>query len=156
MPCSRSARRPSVSSDRSRWPLPLRACDTSAMCSSWSARIDLASYRSRPIRVDFPSSTEPAVASRSVSTVSEVAGNLAVLHGGLGGAVVGARLTALGDAGGGDLGDDLIQGRRARGDRAGAAHVADRAVADRLHEHVLALDQLDVIGGGEQHAVARE
>src|SRR3954451_21069861 len=139
MPCSRSARSPSVRRDRSRWPLPLRACDAAAMCSSWSARIDFASYSSRPISVDLPSSTEPAVARRRVSTSLEVAGNLAVLHRGLARAVVRARLAPLRDPRGGDLGDDLVEGRRPRGDRPRAAHVADRAVADPLREDVLAL-----------------
>src|SRR5215210_9425533 len=144
MPCSRSARSPSVSSARSSVPLPLRACETSAMCSSWSERIDLASYSRRPISVDLPSSTEPAVASRSVPTASEVAGNLAVLHRGLGGPVVRARLAALGDPGRRDLGDHVVERGRPRGDRAGAGHVADGAVAHPLGERLLALHPLDV------------
>src|SRR5215210_2119701 len=156
MPCSRSARSPSVSSARSSVPLPSRAWETAAMCSSWSERIDLASNSSRPISVDLPSSTEPAVASRSVPTVSEVAGNLAVLHGGLGGSVVGAGLAALGDAGRGDLLHDRLERRRARGDGARAAHVADRAVADPLVERLVALEPLDPLRVGQQHPVAAE
>ena len=57
---------------------------------------------------------------------------LAVLHGGLGHAVVGARLAALGDARRGDLGHDVVERGGARRDGAGAAHVADGAVAHRL------------------------
>src|SRR3954462_13164729 len=156
MPCSRSARRPSVSSARSSVPLPLRAWETSAMCSSWSARIDLASNSRRPISVDLPSSTEPAVASLSVPTRSEVAGNLAVLHRGLGRAVVRARLAALGDPGGGDLGHHRVERGRARGDGARAAHVPDRAIAHPLGEPLLAVHPLDVLRVGEQHPVAAE
>src|SRR3954462_402489 len=149
MPCSRSARRPSVRRERSSE--PSRPCRS----SSWSARIAFASWSRRPISVDLPSSTEPAVARRSRSDRAtdaapcpllplplEVAGNLAVLHGGLADAVVGARLAALGDLRRGDLGHDVVQGGRGRGDRAGAAHVADRAIADARVERLLAFDQL--------------
>src|SRR4051794_38338849 len=104
MPCSRSARRPSVSSERSIVPFPLRRRLASSTCSSWSVSTDLESKSRRPISVDLPSSTDPAVARRRVVAL-EVAGNLAVLHGGLGDTVVGARLAALGDARAGDLGD---------------------------------------------------
>src|ERR1700750_1583913 len=119
MPCSRSARRPSVRRERSSAPArPWRS-------SSWSARIPLASWSRRPISVDLPSSTEPAVARRSRSDRAtdplpwplrpvplEVAGNLAVLHRGLARAVVGPRLAALGDLGGGDLGEHGGERRR--------------------------------------------
>src|SRR3954454_21561262 len=128
MPCSRSARRPSVSSDRSTWPLPLRRRLALATWSSWSSSTALESKSSRPISVDLPSSTDPAVARRSEVGL-EAAGNLAVLHRGLGDAVVGARLAAFGDAGAGDLVDDVGQRDGGRLDRARAAHVADRAVA---------------------------
>src|SRR3954470_2800901 len=137
MPCSRSARRPSVSSDRSTAPLPLRRRLASATWSSWSSRTALESKSSRPISVDLPSSTEPAVASLS-EVALEVTGNLAVLHGGLGDAVVGARLAALGDAGAGDLLDDVGQGHGGGFDRARAAHVAHRAVAHDRVERLLA------------------
>ena len=50
MPCSRSARRPSVSCARS--------------CARSSESSAPASCSSRPIRVDLPSSTDPAVATR--------------------------------------------------------------------------------------------
>src|SRR3954452_4980287 len=160
MPCSRSARRPSVSRERSSAPSrPWRS-------SSWSARIAFASCSSRPIRVDFPSSTEPAVARRSRSERAieprplplplEVAGNLAVLHRGLADAVVGARLAALGDLGCRDLGDDVVQGGRGRRHRAGAAHVADRAVAAARAERLLALDELDEGRQRVEHPVAPE
>src|SRR4051812_44011294 len=160
MPCSRSARRPSVRRERSSEPSrPWRS-------SSWSDRIAFASCRRRPISVDLPSSTEPAVARRSRSERAteaapwplplplEVAGNLAVLHGGLADAVVGAGLAALGDLRRGDLGHHVVQGGRGRGDRAGAAHVADRAVADARAERLLALDELDEGRQRVEHPVA--
>src|SRR4051812_6798072 len=162
MPCSRSARRPSVRRDRSS--APSRPCRS----SSWSARIAFASCRRRPISVDLPSSTEPAVARRSRSERAteppwplwplplEVAGNLAVLHRGLADPVVGPRLAALGDLRRRDLRDDVVQGGRGRRDRAGAAHVADRAIADARLERLLALDELDVGRERIEHAVAPE
>src|SRR6478609_7422412 len=54
MPCSRSARRPSVTWAR----------------SSWASSNDFESSSSRPISVDLPSSTEPAVAIRRRSLIS--------------------------------------------------------------------------------------
>src|SRR3954454_6338447 len=163
IPCSRSARRPSVRRERSSAPSrPWRS-------SSWSARIALASWSRRPISVDLPSSTEPAVARRSRSDRAtdaapcpfvpwplEVAGNLAVLHGGLADAVVGAGLAPFGDLRRGDLGHDVVQGGRGRGDRAGAAHVADRAVADARVERLLAVDQLHEGRQRVEHPVAAE
>src|SRR3954454_5651898 len=102
------------------------------MCSSWSTRICFVSKSSRPISVDLPSSTEPAVTRRSSSACmsSEVANALAVLHRRFADAVVRTGLAALGDAGGGDLRDDLLERRRVREHAAGARHVADRAEAD--------------------------
>src|SRR3954447_71956 len=163
MPCSRSARRPSVNRERSSE--PSRPCRS----SSWSARMALASWSRRPISVDLPSSTEPAVARRSRSDRAtdaapcpllplplEVAGNLAVLHGGLADAVVGARLAALGDLRRGDLGHHVMQGGRGRGDRAGAAHVADGAVADARAERLLALEELHERRQRVEHPVAAE
>src|ERR1035441_5999817 len=65
----------------------------------------------------------------------EIPRSFAVFHGGFGGLVVGAG-AALGDAGGGDLGDDVIQ-RGGRGlDAAGADDVANGADA---HDEVLDL-----------------
>src|SRR5215212_6051541 len=104
------------------------------MCSSWSTRICFVSKRRRPISVDLPSSTEPAVTRRtsSVSSIAlEVANALPVLHRGLGGSIVGAGLAPLGDAGRCDLGDDVLERARLRCDRAGAAHVADGPEAHR-------------------------
>src|SRR3954451_16288302 len=157
MPCSRSARRPSVSSARSS-PSTLR----SSTWASWSASTALASYRSRPISVDLPSSTLPAVASlkRSIAGGSvrgwvrrayprtgplEVALALAVFHRGVRGAVVGPGLAALRDVGGGDLLHDGLEraGPRAHGAR--AAHVADGAVAHRRPEGLLAGQALDEV-----------
>src|SRR3954447_26536508 len=130
MPCSRSARRPSVSSARSAAVRP-RSRLTCSTAASWSESTDFVSCRSRPTSVDLPSSTEPAVASRSRVLISgcpclgapakygsegraesfvgssEVALLLAVLHGGLGDPVVGARGAALGQGRGGDLEDDV-------------------------------------------------
>src|SRR5690348_8642516 len=86
----------------------------------------------------------------------EVALALAVLHGRLGDAVVGARLPALGDTGGGYLGHHLLE-RDGRGaDRAGTGHVPDGAVADRFLERLLAVDQLDELVVGVEHSVAAE
>src|SRR3954449_6840414 len=163
MPCSRSARRPSVRRERSR--APSRPCRS----SSWSARIALASWSRRPMSVDLPSSTEPAVARRSRSERAtepnswplrplplEVAGNLAVLHRGLADPVVGARLAALGDLRGGDLGDGRVELRGGRGDGARAAHVADGPVAHARGERRLAVDQLDVGRQRVEHPVAPE
>src|SRR4051794_4263453 len=87
---------------------------------------------------------------------SEIAGNLPVLHRGLADPVVGAGLTALGDLRGGDLGDDVAQGAGGRGDRARAAHVADRPVADALAERLLAVQELHVGRERVEHSVAAE
>ena len=66
MPCSRSARRPSVRRARFVCSAPIASLDRST-ASSWSSKIDFESRRRRPMRVDLPSSTEPAVAKRSRS-----------------------------------------------------------------------------------------
>src|SRR5687768_5171537 len=128
MPCSRSARRPSVSRARLvySWPRWTLARSTDA---SWSSKMALESYSSRPIRVLLPSSTEPAVASRSSSTL-EIPFLLAVLHRRLGEPVVGPGGASLGDAGGGHLGDDLGDSSGRRFHRPGAVHVADGPVTD--------------------------
>src|SRR5215210_1135848 len=155
MPCSRSARSPSVRFARSSRP------------ASWSAISALASNSSRPISVDLPSSTEPAVATRSISGSSrgcrdpregplEVPDSLAVFHGGFGDAVVGARLAALGHARGGDLGDDVLERGGARAHGARAAHVADRTVADPLGERLLAVHALDEVADRVEHPVTLE
>src|SRR3954452_7518434 len=98
------------------------------MCSSWSTRICFVSKSSRPISVDLPSSTDPAVTRRS-SSVSrsslEVANAFPVLHRGLRGPVVGPRLPTLGHARRGDLVDDLVKRPCVAEDAAGARHVAD-------------------------------
>src|SRR6476619_4112336 len=177
MPCSRSARRPSVSRARSAAVRP-RSRLTRSTAASWSDRTDFVSWSRRPTRVDLPSSTDPAVARRSsVAAISrflllgsprsigarnerrtswgcsEIALLLAVLHGGLGDPVVGARGAALGQRGGGHLEDD-VGVRAGRGvDRPGARHVTDGAVA-----HEPGLDRLVASGlahraDGEPHAV---
>src|SRR5918999_5185402 len=108
------------------------------------------------MRVDLPSSTDPAVTRRSrpVAMSSEVANALPVLHRRLGDAVVGARLTALGHPRRRDLRHDLLQRRRARDDAAGARHVADGAEAHPLGERLLAVHPFHVLAGGVEHAVA--
>src|SRR5204862_6246551 len=137
--------------------------------SSGSSRTCAESYSTRPVRSLLPSSTEPAVATRSSVAgwagagaggpwplPLEVAAPLAVLQGGLGDAVVGARLAALGHARGGDLGHPLLERCRARLDAARARHVADCPVADVRLERLLAVDQLDVRAERVEHPVAAE
>src|SRR5436190_5088569 len=158
IPCSRSARRPSVRSARSTYSLPRRR-ETSSMCSSWSTKICFVSKSSRPIRVDLPSSTEPHVTRRRRSVrwaVSEVANALPILHRGLAEAIVGAGLAALGDARRRDLLHDRLDRGRRRLDASGAGHVADGAEADGGDERLLALHALDVLRGRVQHPVAPE
>src|SRR5690606_5764824 len=93
---------------------------------------------------------------RSEECPSEVALPLAVLHRGLRGAVVGSGGAALGDPGGRDLLDDLLD-RAGRGlDGAGAGHVAHGAVAHHRLEQRLVLAALDHVGVGQEHAVAFE
>src|SRR5918997_2509729 len=133
--------------------------------SSWSARIDDVSCSSRPTRVDLPSSTEPAVVSRSSDDAapvirrgpsSEVALPFAVLHGGRGQPVVGAGGAALGEPAGGDLGEDGLDGRGGGLHRAGAGRVADGSEAHRLRDDLLAAPRATPLPGGEPHAVAGE
>ena len=64
MPCSRSACRPSVSSDRSTALMPRRA-EVFSIAFRVSARMVLVSNKRRPIRVLLPSSTLPQVRKRS-------------------------------------------------------------------------------------------
>src|SRR2546421_12468850 len=129
------------------------------MCSSWSTRICFVSYSKRPISVDLPSSTEPAVTSRS-SSVSrnslEVANALPVLHRRFADTVVGTRLATLGDARGCDLGDHLVDRRRVADDPSGARHVADGAEAHGGRDRLLAREALDEVRDGVEHAVALE
>src|SRR5580698_8161170 len=144
MPCSRSARRPSVTKDRSTSPSPRRSDAVSIAVS-------------RSMRVLFPSSTDPIVAKRRRSMVStpssgppaggepgnvvmglEIPLTLAVLHGGLREAVVGPRGTALGDPGRRDLTDDLLHRVGVGADGARAGGVADSTEAHRLLSDFLA------------------
>src|SRR3954466_15322624 len=106
MPCSRSARRPSVSRARLVCSAPIASLDRST-ASNWSSKIALESNSSRPMSVDFPSSTDPAVANRKMS-ILEVTFLLAIFLGGRAGPVRGAGRAALGDPGGRDLHDDLL------------------------------------------------
>src|SRR3979411_2004411 len=129
MPCSRSARRPSVTSDSSVYSCP-RSLEVRSTEAHWSSITALESYSSRPISVDLPSSTEPAVAMRSnvamsISPVaslapSEVALSLAVFRSSLGNPVVGAGGASLGQPRYGRLGDHLGHRARRRLDAAGA------------------------------------
>src|SRR2546430_1767155 len=106
--------------------------------------------------VDLPSSTEPQVTRRSSSACwacSEIADTFAVLHRSFGETVVCARFAALGDAGRGNLVDDLADRRSVGNDAAGAGHVADGAEAHGRAERLLAVHALDVVGAGVEHAV---
>ena len=69
MPCSRSARSPSVTKLRSRSPTP-RFSEAAWTASNWSSKSWRVSTSKRPISVDFPSSTEPTVARRRRSFVA--------------------------------------------------------------------------------------
>src|SRR5215213_7650286 len=157
MPCSRSARRPSVSRARLvySWPRWTLARSTDA---NWSSKMALESYSSRPIRVLLPSSTEPAVASRRSSirwrAPLEIAFLLAVLHGRLREEVVGPGGTPLGDAGGGHLGDDLGHGHGRRLHCAGAVHVTDGPVPHGGLVGSLAGLGLDPLAHRQEHGVA--
>src|SRR5689334_18970173 len=171
MPCSRSARRPSVRRARSVYSSPRRRL-VSSTCSSWSANTCLESNSRRPISVLLPSSTDPAVAIRSVlarrsttgsgwplpsMTVSlEVAATFPVFHRGFAHAVIRTSLAALGDARGGDLLHHGLERLRLRLHRARARHVAHRAVADARLERLLAVDQLDEVAERVEHPVALE
>src|SRR6185312_4221560 len=162
IPCSRSARRPSVSRARFTYPSPRRSLVAST-CSSWSAITCFESKSSRPSRVDLPSSTEPHVTRRRSSVPSamnglvlEVADTLPVLHRGLREAVIGARLAPLGDPRRRDLADDLVDRRCVRADTAGARHVAYGAEADEVGERLLVRIALDELRGRIEHPVPLE
>src|SRR5580698_5954201 len=160
MPCSRSARRPSVTKDRSTSPSPRRSDAVSIAVS-------------RSMRVLFPSSTDPIVAKRRRSMVStpssgppaggepgnvvmglEVPLTLAVFHRGLREAVVRPGCPALGDSRRGDLTDDLLHrvGGGAHCTRAGG--VADGAEAYRFLADFLVGLRAHPLADGQQHAVA--
>src|ERR1700722_14343085 len=172
MTCSRSARRQSVTKDRSTSPRPRRS-DAVSMAVNWSSKSCRVSNRSRPMRVLFPSSTDPMVANRRRSMVStpssgppaggepgnvvmglEIPLTLAVLHGGLREAVVSPRGTALGDPRRRDLTDDLLHrvGVGAHGARAGG--VADRTEAHRLLADFLPGVRAHPLAEGQEYAVA--
>src|SRR5699024_8823127 len=174
MPCSRSARRPSVSRATSNSPpRNPRSALVAVTASSWSARIAFASWSSRPTRVDLPSSTDPAVAKRSsvfvcvgdspgvarwsvVVSSSEVPVLLSVFHGRGRDPVVGTCGSAFGHGGRGHLGEDRVDIGRLRVDGAGAGHIADGAVAHGPSDHGLVLARGGELAGGPPHAVAVE
>src|SRR3954471_21210941 len=192
MPCSRSARSPSVSSARF-MPSSPRSFVECSSASSVSSKICFESYSNRPMSVDLPSSTDPAVAKRSSSisrcprhgggsgrgafsrdrppprsppkapqsspstaAASEITLAFAVFHRGFTELVVGSRCAALGDAGRGDFGDDVVDLDRDGLDCRGARGVADRAVPDHCFEHFFIGARLQVLRDGHQHAVAAE
>src|SRR5918998_4202352 len=150
MPCSRSARSPSTSSDKSTVVSP-RSTDARCTASIWSVNTDLVSYSSRPTRVDFPSSTLPAVTTRRRSLISEVPLPLAVLHRGLRQAVVGPGGAALGEPAGRHLGQHLVHCGRMRFDGPGARAIAHRAVAHRAGLGSLAAAGTPPRTGGRPH-----
>src|ERR1700722_1360525 len=172
MPCSRSARRPSVTKDRSTSPRP-RPSDAVSIAVSWSSKSWRVSKRSRPMRVLFPSSTDPMVAKRRRSIVStpssgppaggepgnvvmglEVPLTLAVFHRGLREAVVGPGCSALGDPGRRDLTNDLLNRVGGGAHRTRAGGVADGAKAHRFLADFLAGLRAHPLADGQQHAVA--
>ena len=69
MPCSRSASKPSVKLAKSKVPPALRLLS----CATWSASKAWLSYSKRPIKVDLPSSTLPAVMKRNTESVVLIA-----------------------------------------------------------------------------------
>ena len=89
MPCSRSARKPSVSSEKSSGP-PVRFTLLARMAANWSSNMALASYSSRPMRVLLPSSTLPAVVSRTRSCSAQRARYSSMVSGGAAVSVAGA------------------------------------------------------------------
>src|SRR5581483_8408909 len=86
----------------------------------------------------------------------EVANALPVFHRRLADAVVGARLSTLGDTRRRDLRDDLLEGRRLTDDPARAAHVANRAKAHRGTEGILAGHPLHELRRRVEHPVTAE
>src|SRR6476661_160144 len=135
MPCSRSARRPSVSSARLTCSSPCSRL-TRSTASIWSLNTVLVSYSSLPMRVLLPSSTDPAVANLRMS-ILEIPLTLAVLHGCFAELVVATGGSALGDPRDCHLVDDLVDGVGVRHDRGGEARVAHGAVAHPGPEHLL-------------------
>src|ERR1700722_1518868 len=171
MPCSRSARRPSVTNERSTSPRPRRSLAVS-IAVSWSSKSWRVSKRSRPMSVLLPSSTDPMVAKRRRSMVSapssapaggapgrvvmglEISFALAVLHCRLREAVVGPGGAAFGDSGTGDLADDLLDRVGTRAHRPGAGGVTHRAEAHGLLADLFGSLRAHPLAEGEQHAVA--
>ena len=75
IPCSLSALSPSVRRAKSRFSMSSFVV-AFLRSSSWSMKIPLESYNSLPIRVDFPSSTLPAVVNLRMSTELEIRNTL--------------------------------------------------------------------------------
>src|SRR4051812_19637516 len=129
------------------------------MCSSWSTRICLVSYSRRPIKVDLPSSTDPAVTSRS-SSVSrrflEVANALPIFHRCFRDAVVCTCLAPFRHPRRRDLADHGV-------DRCGvtqhapcAGHIAHGPETNGRGEGLLVRVALHEARDGVEHAVAPE
>src|SRR3546814_10885683 len=87
----------------------------------------LESNSSRPISVDLPSSTDPAVAMRRSVAISEIPLALAIFHTCFRDAVVGAGRATLGGAGDSGRGDHLGHGARQRFHATGAGDGTDGA-----------------------------
>src|SRR5688500_11730209 len=165
MPCSRSARSPSVNNEKSTSPAepPVRVApraDARRTAESWSSKIPPVSWRSRPISVDLPSSTEPITTMRrssfcsclrrycstssSISWASEVAFTLLHFHRAFLVVIDEAALTlAVGREQ--HLADDRRQRGRVRTDRA-----RQRIAAERPEPHHLGAWHL---AGAQPHAL---
>src|SRR5690606_6958505 len=86
----------------------------------------------------------------------EIALTFAVFHRCLGGAIVGPAGTALGDPGGGNLVNDLLNGGGGRLEGAGAGHVAHGAKPHKCLEGLLPVHQVEEVALGHQHSIALE
>ena len=84
---------------------------------------------------------------------SEIALFFPVFHGGFGAFVIGAG-AAFGLAGGGDFGDDLVEGGGGGLDGTGAGGVTDGTEADDLAAGRFVVLRLEEPGDGEQGAAA--
>ena len=162
MPCSRSARRPSVEQREVDVAEALVRLTRASTASSWSARTDFESCSSRPTSVDLPSSTQPGAWRAGAARCCLWSGHQkypSFLRSSMAASVSRSsarvaprsvmRVTATSTMHRRDVGGVGLDG-------AGAGHVADRAVA---HLHVsdeLVAARLGVRADREPHAVALE
>src|SRR3954464_13985403 len=133
MPCSRSASRPSVKSERSSSGPPRRT-DARSTAASWSSWMTRRSYNSLPISVLLPSSTLPAVANLRGCMALEflkITFFFSPLHGRFRSLIVHAGRAALGQGRRHRFLEYFFDVGRARFDRAGAGDVADGAKTHR-------------------------